>query len=61
VLAGIAGALTELGANIISVVTYAGASSAERLIMVKLSDAPAAAVRSALAGLGVEVVDFRGE
>jgi acetoin utilization protein AcuB len=61
VLARITSALTDLGANIISVVTYAGATPAERLIMVKLSDASAADVRRALAGLGVEVVDFRGE
>ncbi len=61
VLARITSALSDLGANIISVVTYAGATPAERLIMVKLSDAPSAAVRNALAGLGVEVVDFRGE
>ena len=61
VLARLTQALTDLGANIISVVTYAGASTAERVIMVKLSDAEAGAVRNALAGLGVEVIDFRGE
>jgi acetoin utilization protein AcuB len=61
VLARLAQALSDLGANIISVVTYAGADTSERLIMVKLSDADSAAVRTALAELGVEVVDFRGE
>lgn len=61
VLARITHTLSDLGANIISVVTYAGATPAERLIMVKLSDAEAGAVRAALAGLDVEVVDFRGE
>jgi acetoin utilization protein AcuB len=61
VLARITHTLSDLGANIISVVTYAGATAAERLIMVKLSDAEAGAVRAALAGLDVEVVDFRGE
>jgi acetoin utilization protein AcuB len=61
VLARLTQSLSELGANIVSVVTYAGANASERLIMVKLSDADSAAVRAALAGLGVEVVDFRGE
>jgi acetoin utilization protein AcuB len=61
VLARLTQALSDLGANIISVVTYAGANASERLIMVKLSDAGSTAVRGALAGLGVEVVDFRGE
>ncbi|MCU0506826.1 MAG: CBS and ACT domain-containing protein [Anaerolineae bacterium] len=61
VLARLTQALSDLGANIISVVTYAGANASERLIMVKLSDADSSAVRGALAGLGVEVVDFRGE
>jgi acetoin utilization protein AcuB len=60
VLARLTHALAELGANITSVVTYAGATPAERLIMVKLSEADSSAVRGALAGLGVEVVDFRG-
>ena len=61
VLARLTGALSELGANIISVVTYSGATPDQRRIMVKLSDADAGAVRAALANLGVEVVDFRGE
>lgn len=61
VLARLTAALSELEANIISVVTYTGSTSDERLIMVKLSEANSAAVRTALDGLGVEVVDFRGE
>ena len=61
VLARLTQALTDLGANIIAVVTYAGASAAERLIMIKLSDADAGAVRNVLSGIGVEVVDFRGD
>ncbi len=61
VLAKLSQTLAELGANIISVVTYAGQDASKRLIMLKLSGADAAAVRAALAGLHVEVVDFRGE
>ena len=45
VLAQLTQALAELGANIISVVTYAGQDASQRLIMVKLSDVDAAAVR----------------
>jgi acetoin utilization protein AcuB len=61
VLARLTAALSDINANIISVVTYTGATPDDRLIMVKLSEADSAAVRSALSGLGVEVVDFRGE
>lgn len=61
VLAKLSQALTELGANILSVVTYAGEDPSKKMIMVKLSGADQAAVRSALAGLNVQVVDFRGE
>jgi acetoin utilization protein AcuB len=61
VLARLTQSLAELGANIISVVTYAGQDASQRLIMVKLSDVDPAAVRKALDGLNVQVVDFRGE
>ena len=61
VLARLTHSLAELGANIISVVTYSGQDASQRLIMVKLSDVDAAAVRNALAGLNLQVVDFRGE
>ncbi|MGE5603687.1 MAG: CBS and ACT domain-containing protein [Nitrososphaerales archaeon] len=61
VLARITQALAELGANITSVVTYAGQDPSQRLIMIKLSDAQPEAVRNALAGLNVQIVDFRGE
>lgn len=61
VLAKLTQALAELGANIISVVTYAGQDASQRLIMLKLVGPDAATVRSALAGLNVQVVDFRGE
>ncbi len=61
VLAKISQALAELGANIISVVTYAGQDANQRLIMMKLSDCDAASVRDAVARLNVQVVDFRGE
>jgi acetoin utilization protein AcuB len=61
VLARLTHSLAELGANIISVVTYTGDDPSKRLITVKLSGAEPAAVRSALAGLNIQVVDFRGE
>jgi acetoin utilization protein AcuB len=61
VLAKITESLADLGANIISVVTYAGQDASQRMIMMKLSDADAAAVRTALAKMNVQVVDFRGE
>jgi acetoin utilization protein AcuB len=61
VLAGLAQALSGMGANIISFATYAGDTPDLPLIMVKVSDADAASVRNVLAGLGVEIVDFRGE
>ena len=61
VLAKLTQSLTELGANIISVVTYAGKDASQRLIMLKLGEADASAVRTALDGLHLQVVDFRGE
>jgi acetoin utilization protein AcuB len=61
VLARLSQALAELGANIISVVTYASPDPSQRLIMMKLSGADAAAVRNALAAQNLQVVDFRGE
>ncbi len=61
VLARLSQAMAELGANILSVVTYAGEDPSKKMIMVKLSGADAGAVRSALAGIDAEVVDFRGE
>lgn len=61
VLARITEALAQLGANITSVVTYAGQDPAHRLIMIKLDGAEPGAVRSALARLDVKVVDLRGE
>lgn len=61
VLARISQALAELGANIVSIVTYAGQNPSQRMIMLKLSGADATSVRDALARLNVPVVDFRGE
>ncbi len=61
VLARLAQGVADLGGNIVSVVTYAGETAQERLIMLKVSDVGAAALKEALGGAGVEVVDFRGE
>lgn len=61
VLARITDVLAKLGANISALVAYSGRQPGERFLMVKLSDVDAAAVKDALAGLDVQVVDFRGQ
>ena len=61
VLAKLAQTLSGLGANIISFATYAGATADRPLIMLKVSDVDAARIRSALADLDAEVVDFRDQ
>jgi acetoin utilization protein AcuB len=61
VLARLAQAVTDLGGNIVSVVTYEGETASERLIMLKVSAVEGAALRQALSGLGVQIADFRGE
>jgi acetoin utilization protein AcuB len=59
VLAKLARALADLGANIVSVVTYSDLTTGERLITMKISDADPAATQKALEGLGAKIVDFR--
>jgi acetoin utilization protein AcuB len=61
VLAGITDVLAKHGANILALVAYSGKQPGERFIMVKLSDMDADVVKDALAGLDVQVVDFRGQ
>ncbi len=59
VLAQISRSLADLGANIVSVATYSGATVGEPRIMFKLTDVDAAAVRQAFEKLGLKVTDFR--
>jgi acetoin utilization protein AcuB len=59
VLAGLTRAIADLGANIVSLVTFAGDHEGERLITVKVSDVDAATLRQVLEGLNVRTVDFR--
>ncbi len=60
VLAGLTRVITDMGGNIISLVTFAGDVPAHRLITVKIGDCDAAAVRAALDREGLQIVDFRG-
>jgi len=59
VLAGLTRAIADLGANIVSLVTFAGDHEGERLITVKVGDVDAEALRQALEGPNVRIVDFR--
>jgi acetoin utilization protein AcuB len=59
VLAKLAQALADLGANIVSIVTYSDRATGERLITMKISDADPSATQKALEGLGAKIVDFR--
>jgi acetoin utilization protein AcuB len=59
VLARLTQAIAGLGGNIVSLVTYSGDVEGERRIMVKVNEVEPAALREALAGLEVEVVDLR--
>ncbi len=59
VLAQISRSLADLGANIVSVATYSGATVGEPRIMFKLTDVDAAAVRQAFEKLGLKVTDCR--
>jgi acetoin utilization protein AcuB len=59
VLARLTQAIADLDGNIISLATYSGDGEAERRIMVKVDEVDPAALREALAGLGVTVVDLR--
>jgi len=58
-LAKLAQALADRGANIISLVTYAGTTADDSLITIKVNGVEEAAVREALNQPGVKVVDLR--
>jgi len=59
VLAQITRVLADLGANIVSVATYAGATAGEPRIMFKLNDVDPSVVRQALEKLSLTITDFR--
>jgi acetoin utilization protein AcuB len=59
VLVQITRAVADLGANIVSVVTYGGLTEGERCITFKLNDVDGAVVKQALEKLGLKVTDFR--
>jgi acetoin utilization protein AcuB len=58
-LAKLTQALADRGANIISLVTYAGSTADESLITIKVNGVDEPAVREALSQPGVRVVDLR--
>lgn len=59
VLAALTAAITEVGANIVSLVTFDSAVQGEGLITIKISEADGEAVLKALDKLPVQIVDFR--
>jgi acetoin utilization protein AcuB len=59
VLAKLTRCIADIGANIISLVTFSGQSEGDRLITVKISDASPEALRASLESEGIKVVDFR--
>ncbi len=59
VLAQITRVLADVGANIVSVVAYAGPIASEPRIMFKLTDVDAEVARKALEQAGIAVVDVR--
>ena len=59
VLARLTKIIADLGANIISVVTYAGPAEGYRLITARIGDVDAGLLRKALEEQGVQIVDFR--
>jgi acetoin utilization protein AcuB len=59
VLAKITKVVADLGGNILSLVTYGGESEGERLVTLKVIGADPAKLLTALAGLGVQIVDSR--
>lgn len=59
VLAQITRILADVGANIVSVVAYAGPTSSEPRIMFKLTDVDAEVARKALDQAGIAVIDLR--
>ncbi len=59
VLAQISRALSDLGANIISVATYAGPATGEPRLVFKLAEVSPQAVRQTLEQLGLTIMDLR--
>ena len=59
VLARLTKAISDLGANIISLVTFSGDAPGDRLITAKVSEADPAALRKAIEGLDIRIIDFR--
>ena len=59
VLAQITRVLADAGANIVSVVAYAGPTASEPRIMFKLTDVDAEVARKALEQAGIPVIDVR--
>jgi acetoin utilization protein AcuB len=59
VLARLTNAITEMGGNIISLVTFGGDREGERMITVKIGDCDAEAVRRMLEHEGIQIIDFR--
>jgi acetoin utilization protein AcuB len=59
VLARLTGAISDAGGNIVSLATYTGPADGERMITVKVDAVEPDALKKALSGLDVRVVDFR--
>ena len=59
VLARLTRAIADTGANIVSLATHTGSTEGSRLITVKANDVEPDALRRAVEGLGLEVVDLR--
>ena len=59
VLARLTQAISGVGGNIISLATYSGDEAGERRMMLKVDEVTPEALRAALAGQGVEIVDLR--
>ena len=59
VLAKLTKSLSDIGANIVSVITFVSPSPGEALVTLKISDASPAEIRGALESVGVCIVDFR--
>ncbi len=59
ILARITRAIADLGGNIISLVTYSDVPEGGYRITIKLSEVEAGPLRSALADLGIKIVDLR--
>jgi acetoin utilization protein AcuB len=59
VLAGLTGVVSELGGNIVSLVTFHGATLDDRQVTLKITEVDAESLKRGLAQAGLEVVDLR--